>query len=132
MLSANAHDFQTVDREGALHDGFLMKPFELQRLLSHLQSLCALEWIYEAPGSPVSEERLSAGSPGLPAGATRHIEELIHLGEIGYVRGIHVKLSELEDEDMTYSNLVGQARRYALNFQFDDYVRFLKGITSDG
>lgn len=123
MVSANAHDGQAVDREALLHDAFLMKPFDLGRLLAQLQALCGLEWIYEAPGHAKSD---TAGPDGLPKDAAWHIAELIHLGEIGYARGIQAKLDEMESEDRAYGALVEQARTLARDFRFQDYVDFLK------
>ena len=122
MVSANAHDFQTVDRKGLLHDGFLMKPFDIQRLLVQLQLLAGLEWIYEVP------ERTNGAAPALPGDARgrHHFEELIHLGEIGYVRGIHVKLDEMVAEDPACGPLASEARALVEEFRLADYLHLLR------
>lgn len=123
MISANAHD-DHLDQEGAIHDGFLLKPLNLNRLLSQIQALFNLEWIFEAPERLAPPLNVSATE--LPDTATRHILELIHLGEIGYVRGIHLKLAEIEVENPAYASLVATVRNHVQNFKFDAYAIFLK------
>ena len=65
----------------------------------------------------------------MPTGAHYHVEQLVHLGQIGYVHGIYAKLAELDAEDPAYKPLTSQARLYVQNFQFDDYFRFLKAYS---
>ncbi len=129
MVSANAHDFQTFDRDGLLHDAFLMKPFDLQRMLGHLQSLCGLNWIYEAPERGNSATASSTMSPAVEAPpAHSHIEELIHLGEIGYVHGIHAKLTEMAAESDANAALIAEARALLQDFRLADYLQLLKAL----
>jgi hypothetical protein len=126
MVSDNAHDFQAVDQGGSIHDAFLIKPFTIQSLLESVQLLCKQEWIYAAP--PRQEEEPTAKSPAqaMPSGTRYHVEQLIHLGQIGYVHGIYAKLAELDAENVAYKPMTSQARAYVSQFQFDDYLRFLK------
>jgi CheY-like chemotaxis protein len=126
MVSANAHDFKAVHQEGSVHDACLIKPFTIQSLLAGLQLLCGREWIYEAPARQADEPARQILTPAMPAGARYHLEQLIHLGQIGYVHGIHAKLAELDALDADYKPLTDQARLYVQDFQFDDYCRFLK------
>jgi signal transduction histidine kinase/DNA-binding NarL/FixJ family response regulator len=126
MVSANAHDFQAVYQEGSVHDAFLIKPFTIQSLLESVQLLSGREWIYEAPARQADETAQQILSPAIPARARYHVEQLIHLGQIGYVHGIYAKLAELEAEDAAYKPLTNQARLYVQHFQFDDYFKFLK------
>jgi signal transduction histidine kinase/ActR/RegA family two-component response regulator len=126
MVSGNAHDFQSVDQEGAIHDAFLIKPFTIQSLLESVQLLCRREWIYEAPPRPPDQPAREAPVRAMPSGTRFHVEQLIHLGQIGYVHGIYAKLAELEAENVAYMPMTSQARTYVQQFQFDDYFRFLK------
>jgi CheY-like chemotaxis protein/anti-sigma regulatory factor (Ser/Thr protein kinase) len=126
MVSGNAHDFQAVDREGSIHDAFLIKPFTIQSLLESVQLLCKREWIYEAPARQADETAQKAPAQAMPSGTRYHVEQLIHLGQIGYVHGIYAKLAELDAENAAYKPMTNQARLYVRQFQFDDYLRFLK------
>ncbi|MFN3321084.1 MAG: ATP-binding protein [Allorhizobium sp.] len=90
MLSANVGDAPAPGGEG--HDDAITKPVDITRLRDKLARFLGLDWIYAddprlllpamLPDKPVS--------PGLG-----HIEELISLCDIGYVRGIEAKLAEL-------------------------------------
>ena len=123
MVSGNAHDFQAVDQNGSIHDAFLIKPFTIQSLLESVQLLCKREWIYEAPPRQAEEP---AQKTAMPSGTRYHVEQLIHLGQIGYVHGIYAKLAELDAENAAYKPMTSQARLYVRQFQFDDYLRFLR------
>jgi len=91
-----------------------------------VQLLCGREWIYEAPARQPGESAQQTPLPTMPAGARYHVEQLIHLGQIGYVHGIYAKLEELDAEDAAYKSMTNQVRFYVQHFQFDDYFRFLK------
>jgi len=90
MLSANVGDAPAPGGEG--HDDAITKPVDITRLRDKLARFLGLDWIYAddprlllpatLPNKPVSP------GPG-------HIEELISLCDIGYVRGIEAKLAEL-------------------------------------
>ncbi len=90
MLSANVGDAPAPGGEG--HDDAITKPVDITRLRDKLARFLGLDWIYAddprlllpamLPDKPVSP------GPG-------HIEELISLCDIGYVRGIEAKLAEL-------------------------------------
>jgi CheY-like chemotaxis protein/anti-sigma regulatory factor (Ser/Thr protein kinase) len=125
MVSGNAHDFQVVDQGGSIHDAFLIKPFTIQSLLEGVQLLCKREWIYEAPPQ-AHKPAQKTPAQAMPSGTRYHVEQLIHLGQIGYVHGIYAKLAELDAENAAYKPMTSQARLYVRLFQFDDYFRFLR------
>ena len=74
-----------------------MKPIDLRQLLKKIHALLNIEWIYEPRAASRSRLLRSHRRPfALPAGSD--IDELISLGEIGHVREIHEKLSEIEQQ----------------------------------
>ncbi|KPF46428.1 ATP-binding protein [Rhizobium sp. AAP43] len=90
MLSANVGDAPAPGGEG--HDDAITKPVDITRLRDKLARFLGLDWIYADDQRPVQRinQREKPISPG-PA----HIEELLSLCDIGYVRGIEAKLAEL-------------------------------------
>ncbi len=60
-----------------------------------------------------------------------HVEELIRLGEIGYVRGIEAKLTEiaLQPEHQPFAEA---ARAYVQAFDLSGYDAFLKNNAANG
>ncbi|MBD9487344.1 ATP-binding protein [Ensifer sp. ENS11] len=127
MLSANIGDGSTT---GAFvgHNDTLAKPFGVGQLADKLAVQLGLTWIHEGEASekPI---RPKAGAMTLPD--EHHVEELIRLGEIGYVRGIEAKLTEiaLEPEHQLF---VDAARAYVQAFDLTGYDAFLKKKAANG
>ena len=79
---------------GALrgHNDTLAKPFAVGQLADKLAVHLGLTWVHEG------EEKHADPTPvtrPLMRPDANHLEELIRLGEIGYVRGIEAKLTEI-------------------------------------
>lgn len=132
MLSANIGDGATADTVGEGHDDTLAKPVNLRRLADKLASHLALTWIYddEKPPAPVSAAKKPVKSPG-----TSHVQDLLRLGEIGYVRGIEAKLADLAAND-THRPFADELGLYLKAFDMAGYMKFLERLekeeTSDG
>lgn len=90
MLSANVGDAPAPGGEG--HDDAIAKPVDITRLRDKLARFLGLDWIY-ADDPRLLQPATPAERPISP-GAT-HVEELMSLCDIGYVRGIEAKLAEL-------------------------------------
>jgi hypothetical protein len=58
----------------------------------------------------------------------RDIDELMRLGEIGYVRGIEAKLDELAAHSARYQPLIGQLRALASSFDLRGFNATLAAI----
>ena len=88
----------------------------------------ALEWIYSDTVQPVqtAKPRRTMTNPG-----AAHIEELIRLGEIGYVRGIEAKLADLArlEENQPFTDAV---KTYVQAFDLAGYADFLQNINKQG
>jgi signal transduction histidine kinase/FixJ family two-component response regulator len=91
MLSANIGDGAAGIPSGGDHNDTLAKPVDFRQLHDKLASWLGLQWVYSTmqPAQAAIAER-DMVSPG--AG---HVQELIRLGEIGYIRGIESKLGDL-------------------------------------
>ena len=99
MLSANAIDPKPLlDGRSALHDDYLMKPFDLRQLLEKIHALLNLEWIYEPRRRAARRADARRRRRMSDRSAPRDIDELIGLGQIGHVRGIEAKLAEIETQ----------------------------------
>ena len=58
------------------------------------------------------------------------MEELIGLGQIGYIKGIHVKLDEIGSEYPEHADFVSQIRSLVERFDLDQYMATLKTLHS--
>ena len=58
----------------------------------------------------------------------KHIEELIGLGQIGYVRAIQMKLDEIGSNQPEHADFVAQMRSLVDRFDLDQYMATLKTL----
>jgi hypothetical protein len=92
MLSANIGDRSAGALPGNDHNDTLAKPVDFRQLYDRLATWLGLEWVYAAPAPPESGDRRE---PAFRSPGADHVQELIRLGEIGYIRGIEAKLDAL-------------------------------------
>ncbi|CDZ50734.1 hybrid sensor histidine kinase/response regulator [Neorhizobium galegae] len=132
MLSANIGDGIATHSGDEGHSDAIAKPVDIRRLADKLAAHLGLVWVYEnetvipavvGPKKPIK-------SPG-----TNHVQDLLRLGEIGYVRGIEAKLADLarEEEHRPFTEELGT---YVQAFDLAGYMKFLSRLeaerTSDG
>jgi signal transduction histidine kinase/ActR/RegA family two-component response regulator len=121
MVSANSHEFATGGDGNADHDGFVLKPVDLDALLDVVATRLGLVWDSAAPPAPV---------PALLfvplAGATGQIAELMRLGKLGHVRGIETGLAALERDFPGSAALVSQLRQKVRDFDLKAYLKLLE------
>ncbi|MDQ0473012.1 ATP-binding protein [Labrys wisconsinensis] len=121
MLSANIGESHPAHGDDDAHDDMLAKPFDLTQLLDRLAHLLRLEWLEEAPDTAQARPAPAAHPGG------RHVEELLRLGRIGYVRGIEAKLVEIAAEP-GMDGFVETMRAHLRSFDFERYTKALEAI----
>jgi hypothetical protein len=57
-----------------------------------------------------------------------HVEELISLGQLGYIRAIQVKLDEIGTDYPEHRDFVSEMRSLVDRFDLDRYMTTLKGL----
>ncbi|SIQ32918.1 Signal transduction histidine kinase [Rhizobium sp. RU20A] len=125
MVSANIGDVSAAEGKSG-HNDALAKPFDIRRLQDKLAIHLSLEWVYDTGESPATK----TVAPGVIVNPGKaHLEELIRLGEIGYVRGIEAKLADLAKTDEN-GPFVAQARAFVQAFDLAGYTDFLHEITT--
>jgi len=129
MVSANAGEGSQTRGADDGHDGYLIKPIIIAQLLEMIGARLQLEWIKSA-------ELVSNGSDSMPSfmdvPERRHIEELAQLGRIGYVRGIHEKLDEIEELDPSYAAFATYLRSCIKDFDVKLYMSTIEGLPLHG
>ncbi|MEA3533993.1 ATP-binding protein [Rhizobium sp. CC-YZS058] len=125
MLSANIGDGSAASAHTG-HDDTLAKPVDVRQLLNKLAIHLKLDWTYETPAAARPAEPAAPAALQVPG--RLHLEELLSLGEIGYVRGIEAKLAELAREDglKPFADALGA---YVQAFDMAGYTAFLKGMS---
>jgi signal transduction histidine kinase/CheY-like chemotaxis protein/purine-cytosine permease-like protein len=126
MVSASALEAHGTPLAQPFHDGYLMKPIDIPRLLETIRQLLKIEWTYESDQIAAPLWRPETGSRP----SVRHVEELIGLGQIGYIRAIQVKLDEIGNEYPEHADFVSQMRWLVDRFDLDQYMATLKALHS--
>jgi signal transduction histidine kinase/purine-cytosine permease-like protein/ActR/RegA family two-component response regulator len=104
MVSASALEAHGAPLAQPFHDGYLMKPIDIPRLLELIRQLLKIEWQHS--NEQVVPPPWHPGSGPRPS--TEHIEELIGLGQLGYIRAIQVKLDEIGADFPEHTAFVSQ------------------------
>ncbi|WP_050627859.1 hybrid sensor histidine kinase/response regulator [Bradyrhizobium viridifuturi] len=126
MISASALEAHGAPLAQPFHDGYLMKPIDIPRLLETIRQLLKIEWQYEAEPAPPPQWKPDSGSRP----PVNHVEELISLGQLGYIRAIQLKLDEIGNEHPEHADFVGQMRTLIDRFDLDQYMATLKTLHS--
>jgi CheY-like chemotaxis protein len=122
MVSANAHEFAVGGDGAAAHDGFILKPVELEALLDAIAAQLGLTW---QSGEPATGAALQAlPMPDLSAAATS-IARLRYLGKVGHVRDIEAQLDALATEFPDSSPFVEQLRGHVGRFDLKSFLAVL-------
>ena len=133
MISGNAHEIDSHRDKVRHHDAAHIKPFVADSLLQTLGELLGLEWILATegivgtskagPANGVGVQRTTEILPSL-----RELDDLRRLGEIGYVRGIRQKLSDLASQSDDYAWLVEKLEPMSRNLDFQRYIAILSDL----
>ena len=127
MLSAFAPDPKHKAEHDPIHDDYLIKPFDLRQLLGKIHALIDIEWIY---GPERDDAPSMTALPLAPDCVPSHvdIDELIRLGQIGYVRAIQEKLVEIENRSSSHRDFTAYLKVFVDGFDLKRYVAALESI----
>jgi hypothetical protein len=124
MTSASALEAHGRPLAQPFHDSYLMKPIDIPRLLEAIRQLLKIEWTYQSAPVAVAHWRADTGSRP----PFKYVQELMGLGQIGYVRAIQLKLDEIDSEHPEHADFVAQMRALIDRFDLDQYMETLKTL----
>lgn len=127
IVSASTMESQHPRDEISRNCDFLAKPVAIPHLLDLLQQQLSIDWTFTAsePFLPRTEKTSGTSIFRLEE---IHIEELIALGNIGYVRGIESKLTSLQRTAPESGPLLDKLEDYVRTFQFKPYLSTLEAL----
>jgi signal transduction histidine kinase/DNA-binding response OmpR family regulator len=124
MISASALEVHGAPLAQPFHDGHLLKPIDIPRLLELVRQLLKIEWQYEAEiVSAPSWTPLRGRQP-----PQQQVERLIEFGELGHIRAIQLKLQEIEIETPEHKDFVARMRLLIDRFDLEQYMATLKTL----
>jgi CheY-like chemotaxis protein len=122
MVSALAPDkTHEVEPERA-HDDYLMKPVDLTQVLEKIHALLNVEWLYD------TADPTRPPGPPLSVPAPHDIDELIRLGQIGYIRAIRDKLGEIAARAPAHQEFVAQLQAVVSGCDLPRYLAMLEAV----
>lgn len=124
MVSASALEAHGAPLAQPFHDGYLMKPIDVPRLLELVGQLLKIEWQYEPHAAPAAAWNIKTD----PSPPIEHINELINLGQIGYVMAIHAKLDELNRDYPEHAAFVALMQSLIQKFDLGQYMATLQKV----
>jgi CheY-like chemotaxis protein len=122
MISASALEAHGPPLAQIHHDGYLMKPVDVARLLEQIGQLLRIDWQYASHETP--DPVWTPGSGPLPS--VQDVRELIDLGQIGHIKAIGDKLDQLAADYPEHGAFVARIRALVDAFDFNQYIATLK------
>jgi signal transduction histidine kinase/CheY-like chemotaxis protein/purine-cytosine permease-like protein len=127
IVSGNLHDAPrpAQSQPSPDYDGFFAKPIDIRALLERIGTLLRLHWIFESPVQP--QQPLNNKPTALPTAA--HLDDLLQLGHIGYVRGIEAKLNAIAEAEPQTHEFCTHLRTLVRSFELAQYMACLEDLT---
>lgn len=122
MISASAIEAHSLSLAQTHHDGYMMKPIDVHRLLEHIGQLLRLQWHQTHGSQPnVTLPPLGGARPSM-----NDVAELRDLAQIGHVKAIQRKLDKLDADHPELSAFVARMRTLVERFDFNRYLETLR------
>ena len=118
IVSANAFDKGQDNDVGIGPADFITKPVGLDELLDWLGHHLALQWQVAPPAMPAVHPLLGAQAHTTPP-ARPLLQALLQVVSLGYPRGVHKVLDQIEAESPHCAAWLTPLRTLAQSFQFD-------------
>jgi signal transduction histidine kinase/CheY-like chemotaxis protein/purine-cytosine permease-like protein len=122
IVSANAFDKGLDNDVGISAADFITKPVRLDELLDWLGAQLSLQWLSSTP---------SPAEPTEPAGSLvppprEPLEQLLAVVNLGYPRGVHRLLDDIEHQHPQNKAWLAQVRALARDFRFDPITQLIQ------
>jgi len=117
IVSANAFDKGQDNDVGIGRADFITKPVRLDELLDWLGHHLALQWQVAPPAVPAVHPQMPQAHSTPPP--RPQLQALLQVVSLGYPRGVHKLLDQIEAESPHCAAWLNPLRRLAQNFQFD-------------
>ncbi|MGL4261082.1 MAG: hypothetical protein ACRCTX_05640, partial [Afipia sp.] len=102
---------------------------DVPRLLELIGQLLKIEWSYEpGPVQTIETEASTWSANDDPAPPVQYVDELIDLGQIGYVTAIHLKLDQIDKDHPEHAAFVSQMRSLVERFDLGQYMATLQNV----
>jgi hypothetical protein len=126
-ISASALEAHATPLAQTYHDGYLLKPIDIPRLLERIGHLLRIEW--QHVGAQIAKPVWVPTAEAEPPAA--FVEALTDLGRLGQVRAIQLKLDQLASEHPQHSAFASRMRAIVDRFDLNEFMSALKVLQND-
>jgi signal transduction histidine kinase/CheY-like chemotaxis protein/purine-cytosine permease-like protein len=129
MVSGNAAELDANRSRAPYHDACLQKPIDLQLLIETIGKLTHIAWRPRPPQEDLSD-RAETPDQAAPNRAPdrKDLLDLYRLGDIGYVRGIREKLTEIAKQSPETAPFIGSLERLVGELDLPRYMTALRAL----
>ena len=134
MLTGSAFEIDSHRDAVKYYDAAHIKPFYVGSLLQTIADVLDLEWIVEKEAATFNgDEKVRRDDDDIVLAGRklpdmRELIDLRRLGEIGYVRGIREKLSDIASQSPDYRWLVDRLEPMSRDLDFPQYIAVLSEL----
>ena len=126
IFSADATEERNRHENQLLYDAYLIKPFILDELFDHIETLLPVVWHHEE-NRPVKTINIDAFMPiELPEASM--LKQLHTLAQAGFVRSIEATLDELEHTDTDKSRFCRHMRELTQQPKLDSFIKTIEEV----
>jgi len=140
MLSADAQERHRRPDDNSVHDVYMVKPLNNQKLLNHIGQLLQLKWLYAAEITPTPLANLvnTAATPVdnlhtdtadfTPLHLPEHplLRVLLSHAKLGYKKGVQTTLDTIESEALLSADGLAYLQQLAQTMHFDQMTKILE------
>jgi len=131
IVSANAYDKNLENAAGIGSEDFMVKPVNVEDLLAWLGDRLSINWKLESDSLNILQsgslpESISLDDKMRPE--EHHLQEILSLVSIGYVKGLHKKLDEIVKLDTRYEGFVSPMKKLVSQFKLDAVKKYIEDV----
>jgi signal transduction histidine kinase/DNA-binding NarL/FixJ family response regulator len=131
IVSANAYDKNLENAAGIDSEDFMVKPVNVEDLLDWLGNRLSIKWIMETENNiPLQIQQHIADTQQIEKThpEAHHLQEILSLVSLGYVKGLHQKLDEIVHLDIRYDEFVKSIRQLVNQFKLEAVKSYIEDI----
>lgn len=130
IVSANAYDKNLENAAGIASQDFMVKPVNVEDLLDWIGQQLALTWLHASDIEIATHAAHQQASETIEIAVpeSQHLQAILSLIDLGYVKGIHQKLDEIHALHPRYAGFVLLMRQFVQQFKLEAIKHYIENI----
>jgi CheY-like chemotaxis protein len=130
IVSANAYDKNLENAAGIESHDFMVKPVNVEDLLDWIGNRLALDWIVEKQDIKLPTTLMQTQTPpdDIHVPEQHHLQDILSLVNIGYVKGIQQKLDEIQQGNPQYQAFTLLMKQLVSQFKLEAVKKYIEDV----